>query len=152
MTRSSVTSGRRGCGVVLLACVFCFMAAAAPPVQGQDVENGRSLVIVFDTTWSMDDDLQELRQGAAYIVKEMMRRETKPIHNYVFVPFNDPCESRLVSRLSISPRGYQRELITGRSEFPVFALLCKQMSTFGKLFFLKCDRRSAPLNLRVKAR
>lgn len=51
-----------------------------------------SLVIVFDTTWSMDDDLQELRAGAEYIVKEMMKKSQNPIYNYVFAPFNDPCE------------------------------------------------------------
>lgn len=59
---------------------------------GGDMENGRSLVIVFDTTWSMDDDLLELRAGAAHIVREMMKKEKNPIYNYVFVPFNDPCE------------------------------------------------------------
>lgn len=79
---------------VLFVIVCCF-------VQGQYViassgsevaETGRSLVIVFDTTWSMDDDLQELRLGAAQIVKEMLKKDTNPIYNYVFVPFNDPCE------------------------------------------------------------
>lgn len=73
--------------------------------QGQAhgaVENGRSLVIIFDTTWSMDDDLQELKRGAAYIVKEMMKRTDNPIYNYVFVPFNDPCELKCIwERLSL---------------------------------------------------
>lgn len=71
-------------------------------VQGQDVsENGRSLVIVFDTTWSMDDDLQELRAGAAHIVREMMKKEKNPIYNYVFVPFNDPCELSFLNDLDL---------------------------------------------------
>lgn len=60
--------------------------------SGDVVGEGRSLVIIFDTTWSMDDDLQELRAGAAHIVKEMMKKETNPISSFVFVPFNDPCE------------------------------------------------------------
>lgn len=80
--------------IVLLA-VIAFSSFCCENVQGQrDIEGGggKSLVIVFDTTWSMDDDLQELRLGAAHIVKEMSRKEKNPISNYVFVPFNDPCE------------------------------------------------------------
>lgn len=53
---------------------------------------GRSLLIVFDTTASMGDDLEELRLGAAYIVNELKKRERNPIYNFIFVPFNDPCE------------------------------------------------------------
>ena len=53
---------------------------------------GRNLVIVFDTTVSMKDDLLYFRAGAEYIVKEMMKKESSPISNYVFAPFNDPSE------------------------------------------------------------
>uniref|UniRef100_A0A1B0D2W5 Ig-like domain-containing protein n=1 Tax=Phlebotomus papatasi TaxID=29031 RepID=A0A1B0D2W5_PHLPP len=49
-----------------------------------------SLVIVFDTTGSMGDDLEELRTGAAYIVRNVMNKTHNPIYNYIFVPFNDP--------------------------------------------------------------
>lgn len=55
-------------------------------------QSGRSLLIVFDTTASMRDDLQELRQGAAYIVNELKKKEKNPIYNFIFVPFHDPCE------------------------------------------------------------
>lgn len=83
-------------GALLLLVTVCF-------VQGQfnatghdegavSARDGRSLVIVFDTTWSMDDDLQALRAGAAHIVKEMLKKEKNPIYSYIFVPFNDPCE------------------------------------------------------------
>lgn len=51
-----------------------------------------SLVIVFDTTLSMENDLIELRAGAKYIVKKVMEKPNNPIFNYVFVPFNDPSE------------------------------------------------------------
>ena len=53
---------------------------------------GRNLVIVFDTTWSMKNDLKEFRAGAEYIVKEMAKKESSPISNYVFAPFHDPSE------------------------------------------------------------
>lgn len=94
--RSNITKAvnRNDLGAVIVVSLCCLIGAAV--VQGHSIsssnETGRSLVIVFDTTWSMDDDLQELRSGAAHIVKEMMRKETSPIYNYVFVPFNDPCE------------------------------------------------------------
>ncbi|XP_050086783.1 hemicentin-1-like [Anopheles aquasalis] len=56
-----------------------------PPKEGQ-----RSLVIVFDATGSMVDDLQQLRDAARLIIAEITQRETNPIFNYVFVPFRDP--------------------------------------------------------------
>lgn len=81
----------------LFVIVLCSLQGHNYYVSGSEVatdeyESGRSLVIVFDTTWSMDDDLQELRLGAAQIVKEMLKKDKNPIYNYVFVPFNDPCE------------------------------------------------------------
>ncbi|GAB0093036.1 Immunoglobulin [Sergentomyia squamirostris] len=38
----------------------------------------------------MGNDLEELRAGAAYIVRKMMNKTKNPIHNYIFSPFNDP--------------------------------------------------------------
>lgn len=52
-----------------------------------------SLVIVFDGTTSMFDDLQQLKMGAKAIIEEVNARERNPIFNYVFVPFRDPSES-----------------------------------------------------------
>lgn len=52
-----------------------------------------SLVIVFDGTTSMFDDLQQLKMGAKSIIQEVNARERNPIFNYVFVPFRDPSES-----------------------------------------------------------
>lgn len=77
---------------LLLIVIVCLAQGPLAIASGSEVESGRSLVIVFDTTWSMDDDLQALRAGAAHIVKEMLKKDTNPIHSYVFVPFNDPCE------------------------------------------------------------
>lgn len=89
-------------GLTELLCYFVmlwsFQGHVKFVVTSSDVsESGRSFVCVFDTTWSMDDDLQELRAGAAHIVKEMQRKDTNPIFNYVFVPFNDPCKLCLSS-------------------------------------------------------
>ncbi|XP_055613324.1 hemicentin-1-like [Uranotaenia lowii] len=64
------------------------------PSEGQ-----RSLVIVFDATGSMLDDLNQLRDGAKLIIDEITQLENNPIYNYVFVPFRDPqIGPRLVTR------------------------------------------------------
>uniref|UniRef100_A0A182Q292 Cell adhesion molecule n=1 Tax=Anopheles farauti TaxID=69004 RepID=A0A182Q292_9DIPT len=65
-----------------------------PPKDGQ-----RSLVIVFDATGSMLDDLQQLRDAARLIIAEITQRTSNPIYNYIFVPFRDPhVGPRLVTR------------------------------------------------------
>jgi hypothetical protein len=50
----------------------------------------RSLLIVFDATGSMHDDLEQLRSGAQEIVNEMSARIDNPIYNYVLVVYRDP--------------------------------------------------------------
>uniref|UniRef100_A0A182VQ07 Uncharacterized protein n=1 Tax=Anopheles minimus TaxID=112268 RepID=A0A182VQ07_9DIPT len=68
--------------------------ALLPPKDGQ-----RSLVIVFDATGSMLDDLQQLRGAAELIIAEITQRDNNPIFNYIFVPFRDPhVGPRLVTR------------------------------------------------------
>lgn len=52
----------------------------------------RSLLIVFDATGSMHDDLEQLRAGAKEIVNELSVREDNPIFNYVLVVYRDPSE------------------------------------------------------------
>lgn len=60
-----------------------------------------SLVIVFDGTSSMFDDLQQLRAGATAIIREVNQRSNHPIYNYVFVPFRDPGESGSKIRIRV---------------------------------------------------
>lgn len=55
----------------------------------------RSLLIVFDATGSMHDDLEQLRSGAQEIVTELSAREDNPIYNYVLVVYRDPSKSPL---------------------------------------------------------
>ena len=53
-----------------------------------------SLLIVFDSTGSMNKDLEELRGGAQDIVNNFASRKDQPIYNYVLSLFNDPCKFR----------------------------------------------------------
>jgi hypothetical protein len=50
----------------------------------------KSLLICFDSTGSMTDDLNEMRDAAKQIVGDFSARADKPIKNYVLSVFNDP--------------------------------------------------------------
>ena len=52
----------------------------------------KSLLIVFDTSGSMNKDLEQLRGGAQDIVNLFASRKDQPIYNYVLSLFNDPCK------------------------------------------------------------
>lgn len=67
----------------------------------------KSLLIVFDATGSMHDDLEQLRAGAQEIVTELSARQDNPIYNYVLVVYRDPSKFSL-SFISAS-------IITGQS-------------------------------------
>lgn len=52
----------------------------------------KSLLIVFDGTGSMHDDLQQLRSGAQEIINDLSSRNDSPIFNYALVVYRDPSE------------------------------------------------------------
>lgn len=52
----------------------------------------KSLLIIFDGTGSMYDDLQQLRMGAQEIINDLSSRNDSPIFNYVLVVYRDPSE------------------------------------------------------------
>lgn len=72
----------------------------------------KSLLIVFDATGSMHDDLEQLRVGAQEIINEFSAREDNPIYNYVLVVYRDPGELFSFTR-SVSP--ISAPLIVGQS-------------------------------------
>lgn len=49
-----------------------------------------SLTFVFDRTGSMNDDLNQVRQGAKGIFETVMKQRHRFIYNYVLVLFHDP--------------------------------------------------------------
>lgn len=50
----------------------------------------KSLILVFDATGSMHDDLVQLRGAAKEIVKHFSAQEENPIQNYILSVFRDP--------------------------------------------------------------
>ena len=50
----------------------------------------RSLLIIFDGTKSMTQDLEQLQLAATQIVNELSMRQDNPIFNYILVIFRDP--------------------------------------------------------------
>ncbi|XP_034234598.1 hemicentin-1-like isoform X2 [Thrips palmi] len=63
-------------------------ATPTPTVRRQP--DAVSLAFVFDSTGSMSGELAELKKGAEDILNATLSRPDKPIHDFVFVPFNDP--------------------------------------------------------------
>lgn len=51
---------------------------------------GQDLIIVFDTTTSMTDDINELRIHAIDVVNRFEKMKPNPISNYILVEFKDP--------------------------------------------------------------
>ena len=49
----------------------------------------RSLVIVFDVTGSMSEEINALREGVLYLMDHFANQKDNPIENYIFVQFRD---------------------------------------------------------------
>lgn len=57
----------------------------------------KSLMIIFDTTGSMSDDLDQLRGAAEEIVNTFSAKANNPIYNYILSLFNDPSKCLFMS-------------------------------------------------------
>ncbi|KAJ3604124.1 hypothetical protein NHX12_028865 [Muraenolepis orangiensis] len=98
--------------LVLALCVSVLhrVLAAVPRVE-EDVGSGDSastLAFVFDVTGSMYDDLKQVIEGASRILEKTLNRPTRPIKNFVLVPFHDP-DIGPVS-ITTDPQKFQQDL------------------------------------------
>ncbi|KAG8223336.1 hypothetical protein J437_LFUL001213, partial [Ladona fulva] len=50
----------------------------------------RSLAFIFDVTGSMSDDWKGAMSGGKRILSEFLTYKTRPVKNFILVPFNDP--------------------------------------------------------------
>ncbi|XP_066942937.1 hemicentin-1-like isoform X1 [Macrobrachium rosenbergii] len=79
--------------------------ASRDPVE----EGAATLAFVFDTTGSMSDDLLQVIDGAEKILKTVLEKFERPIHNYVLMPFHDPEVGPLT--ITSDPREFQQSLL-----------------------------------------
>jgi hypothetical protein len=50
----------------------------------------RSFVIVFDTTITMHNELEQVREEVETMVEFAANQQVNPFYNFIFVDFNDP--------------------------------------------------------------
>jgi hypothetical protein len=80
--------------VLISVALLAFGSAQRPPPLDGDSNRPkpgqRSLVIVFDTTGSMGNELEQVRREAKAIVEYAAELQKNPFYNFIFVDFNDP--------------------------------------------------------------
>lgn len=88
-----------------------------------DTDAKKTLNIIFDTTGSMWDDLDNLKFAAISIVNEFSSYPTNPIGNYVLSLFNDPFTSLFQTRNSTEfLNALENVIIEGGGDCPELAM------------------------------